>query len=194
MYRTKTKRMWREILISGAVLLTSCRSSAPPVSQKTSAEPPSPTASRQFAQHWVQDSKLRALMDGMSKQTTALPAGNADAESAETKLERESFQQAAMLADTLSQTALQLPQIVKRDKLSEADQRGFDGEARTLHDLALQLKDAARANKIERMQNVLTNISSTCMACHTHYRDLTGALEPRASLDPRTSIATGIGR
>jgi hypothetical protein len=184
-----TEWIARGILLIGVALLASCRSSessaggtgsaeALPVRQATAASPPA-------GPHWVQDTRLRTLMDGIAIKSATVPEGTEDVESPASLQQKQSFDLAAALADTLAQTALQIPQVPGKDKLSEADRRGFDAEANTLHELALELKKGAQAHKIERMQSTLSTISSTCTACHTRYRDLTGFLQPRAALNIR---------
>jgi hypothetical protein len=174
--------------LGGAVLLTSCRNSDVPADRTSISQPSAvnqtPRAIPTPSQHWVQNNQLRALMNSISQQANALPAGvPEDPESSRVLARKQTFDQVAMLANGLSQTARQIPLDVKQSQLSEDDRRGFEAEAATLHDLAVELKSAAEARQVERMQSTLSSINSTCIACHSRYRDLTGVLGPRASLN-----------
>jgi hypothetical protein len=184
MNRVTTQRIALGVCIAGIALLASCQSSEP-------AHQPAPTADTRTEaptteappKHWVQDTQLRRMMDLISKQTSAVPEGNADVESPPGFIKNQEFDQVATLAEGLSNTALEIPNVPGRARLNEADRQGFDAQAKTLHDLAEQLKTAANAHQIERMQTTMTTITATCTACHTRYRDLTGFLDPRAALD-----------
>jgi hypothetical protein len=169
------------MLFSGLTLLASCSSPERDPAPVVTTTPPPPTS--QPMAHWVQDSRLKALMGILANQTAAVPAQGADVETPPGFLKNQTFDQAATLAEGLSQTALMIPRIPGKAKLSEADRNGFDAEAGKLHDLAQELKAAAQAHRIERMQTTMETMSNTCTACHTRYRDLTGAFDPRAALD-----------
>jgi len=182
MNRANTLMIGLCVLI-GSALLVSCKSSetkpaaTPPVVTATPAVAPTTQSS---PQHWVQDQQLRGLMNILAKQTSAVPGQAADVESPPGFLKNQPYDQVATLADGLAQTSLQISRVPGKEKLSTADQQGFDALAKSLHDQALELKAGAEAHQLERMQNSLTSMSNTCTACHTRYRDLSGLLEPRA--------------
>jgi hypothetical protein len=77
--------------------------------------------------------------------------------------------------------------------LSEAERRGFVAFADTLHDQALRLRGDAEKMRIEQMQQSMDAVRSTCMACHTRYRDLTGNVDVAKSLMPSTKAAGPAG-
>jgi cytochrome c556 len=83
---------------------------------------------------------------------------------------------AAILADHLADTSVQIPASVIDSKMSEADLAGFQAEANTLHRQAVRLGESARARKVEPMQKSLDAIGDTCISCHTRYRDFSGQL------------------
>ena len=75
--------------------------------------------------------------------------------------------------------------------MSVADRGGFNAEAQTLHDQATALRNAARANQVEPLQGMLDGINSTCIACHSRYRDISGDLNTHnASIPKRDSDLT----
>jgi len=93
------------------------------------------------------------------------------------------FDEVASLAGSLAQASERIPDLAPKLKMGEADRRGFIAEAQTLHDQARQLQDAASAHKTEQMQRLMDGINSTCISCHSRYRDLSGQLSsPRAAL------------
>ena len=132
-------------------------------------------------QHWVQDERLRAVMAELSRQTAHWPAGVPDdPESAATDAQTESaFRDATALADGLARAAGDIPRSVADREMAPDVRRGFNAEARRLREQAVQLKQAARGRKVERMQKLLDGISSSCIYCHTQYRDFTGELGTR---------------
>jgi hypothetical protein len=91
----------------------------------------------------------------------------------------EAFRDAAALADGLAEAAKRIPLSVADHPMSAEDRRGFAAEAERLRAQALDLRRAARGRKVEQMQRNLDSISSTCVSCHSQYRDFTGELGPR---------------
>ena len=144
----------------------------------------SPQGTRRLGEHWVQDEKLRAVMAQVSQHASRWPAGvPQDPEAGESKEARreadEAFRDAEALADGLADAAVRIPRSVADHPMSADDRRGFAAEARRLHDQAVQLRQAARGRKVEQMQRSLDQISSTCVSCHSQYRDFTGELGAR---------------
>ena len=131
--------------------------------------------------HWVQDERLRGVMAELSRQSANWPAGvPADPESAASDEQtRTAFRDAERLADGLARASRDIPRAVADREMSPEMRRGFNAEARRLRDQALQLKAAARARRIEPMQRALDGISSSCISCHSQYRDFSGELDPR---------------
>jgi hypothetical protein len=128
--------------------------------------------------HWVQDERLRGVMAELSRQTSHWPAGVPDDPEAPLAADvADSFRQAARLADGLAAAAQNIPRAVADREMSAETRRGFNAEARRLHKQSLELKEAARGRKVERMQRLLDGISSSCISCHSQYRDFTGELD-----------------
>jgi hypothetical protein len=170
----------------GCVALTAfaCERHGDSASRSQSAASTAPTISRvpvtSPTKHWVQSQQLKGIMDQLSRQHASLPAGvPQDPESAAGRESRRAVAEAAELADLLARTADGIPAAVDTSKMSEADRRGFISEAQTLRDQADELRDAARANRVEQMQTVLDRINSTCLSCHSRYRDFAGELNFR---------------
>jgi hypothetical protein len=135
--------------------------------------------------HWVQDERLRGVMAEISRQAQHWPAGVPDdVESPATAESKRAFADAVALADGLARAARDIPRAVADREMTSETRRGFNAEARHLRDQAVQLKDAARSRSVERMQRLLDGISSSCISCHSQYRDFTGELGTRrASLE-----------
>lgn len=139
-----------------------------------------------MGQHWVQDERLRGVMAELSRQAAHWPAGVPDdPESRKPDSETSTaFRDAESLADGLANAARDIPRAVADREMSAETRRGFNAEAQRLRTQALALRDAARGHKVERMQRALDGISSSCISCHSQYRDFTGELGPRkASAD-----------
>jgi hypothetical protein len=134
-----------------------------------------------MGRHWVQDERLRGVMAELSRQAARWPAGvpddpespNADPETAA------AFRNAEALADGLARAARDIPRAVADREMTAETRRGFAAEAERLHTQSLALRDAARGRKVERMQRALDGISSSCISCHSQYRDFTGEMGPR---------------
>ena len=121
-------------------------------------------------------------MARVSNHAARWPAGvPQDPESVQSAGERadadESFRDAAALADGLAEAAAQIPRSVADYPMSAEERRGFQAEANRLRTHALALRRAARDRKVEHMQRSLDQISSTCVSCHSQYRDFTGELQ-----------------
>ena len=84
---------------------------------------------------------------------------------------------AIKLSDELAIAALRIPASITDAKINEADRAGFEAEANILHTQALRLGTAALAKKVEQMQQSLDAINSTCISCHSRYRDFSGLLQ-----------------
>ena len=128
--------------------------------------------------HWVQDERLRGVMAELARQTAHWPAGlPADPEAPLDDDVADSFRQAAQLADGLARAARNIPRAVADREMSPETRRGFNAEADRLRQHSLGLKEAARSRKVEQMQRRLDGISSSCISCHSQYRDFTGELD-----------------
>ncbi|MHC5111877.1 MAG: cytochrome c [Planctomycetota bacterium] len=139
--------------------------------------------------HWIHDEEIRALMSSVLFDST-WPSKSQDVESSDAEAREEALEQAEKLAEALADAGERLPEMVDPSQLSEADFRGFETMAATLHDQAVQLGEFAEQGKIEQMQRQLDAIDRTCIACHSRYRDLTGMLSPREARDATTSTRT----
>jgi cytochrome c556 len=102
-----------------------------------------------------------------------------DPESPASEEAREAFADAAKLADGLARAARDIPRSVADREMAAETRRGFNAEARRLREQALALKEAARDRKVEPMQRALDGISSSCISCHSQYRDFAGELGAR---------------
>ena len=139
---------------------------------------------RRLGEHWIQSDKLRAVMAQVSQHASKWPAGVPEDPESTTSPEaradaEQSFRDAAALADGLADAARQIPRSVADHPMSAEDRRGFQAEADRLRKHALDLGRAARGRKVEQMQRSLDQISSSCVSCHSQYRDFTGELEGR---------------
>ena len=139
----------------------------------TSREPEQP------GKHWVQSQQLSALMNTISATMLAdspedLPRPRSDQTADD--IER-SIAAASKLADGLAASAERIPVQVEHVQMSEADRAGFFAEAETLRKQAIGLGEAARARQTDKMQTSLSAISSTCISCHSRYRDFAGELD-----------------
>ena len=135
-------------------------------------------------EHWVQSDRLRAVMGRISRSAERWPAAVPDATGSDASQPapadaEEAFRDAQALADGLSRAAALIPRSVADHPMSAEDRRGFAAEAQRLQAYAEQLRRAAISRKVEPMQRSLDRVASTCVSCHSQYRDFTGELEPR---------------
>src|SRR2546421_8999033 len=174
----RTCRIW---IVGGAGLMVSLSACGPSENRTRAAERPTFPAGR-VGEHWVQDERLRAVMGQISQHAARWPAGVPDgteiAPSAKEHAEAsEAFRDAEALADGLAEAAQRIPRSVADHPMSAEDRRGFSAEARRLRGQGRQLREAARGHGVEQMQRTLDRISSTCISCHSQYRDFAGELE-----------------
>jgi hypothetical protein len=104
---------------------------------------------------------------------------------------------AARLADGLGVSAERIPVAVEDVQMSVADRAGFQAEAATLRSQARALAAAARSNDPDGMRAQLNAISSTCISCHSRYRDFAGELNTQragAHLPGESLVLSGRGR
>ena len=137
-----------------------------------------------LGEHWVQDERLRAVMRQISQHASRWPAGlPEEPEVKETDRSRadaeQAFRDASALAEGLAEAARQIPRSVADHPMSAEDRRGFAAEADRLRRQALDLRRAARGRQVEHMQRAFEQISSTCVSCHSQYRDFAGELGAR---------------
>jgi len=128
--------------------------------------------------HWVEDEHLRAAMKKI--ETIPWPANlPQDPEAPESPSERKTaFREAAQLAQSLAESASRIPNSTNLAGMSEADRNAFLNYAEALQSQASQLEQATHRGQVEPMQQSLDAIRSTCVSCHTRFRDLTGGLAP----------------
>ena len=171
--------MKRQICLTIAVALpvvwfTACRSSQ-------STAPAKQRVVR--TQHWIQNDALQAIMKKLDATTaghwpSTLPD---DPEAPSTVTERnQAFKDGAMLAFALEEAAQQIPNSIEEVNLSDADRTAFISTAQVLSDQARELGRAARRRSIEAMHEHLDATRATCISCHTRFKDISGALPPRA--------------
>ena len=131
------------------------------------------------APHGLQDDQLRALMKLIAARTQQdwpenVPRPLDDQQTGELARAIES---ARKLSAGLAPAAERIPMSVERLPMSDADRAGFNAEAGILRDQAMRLGDAARARDTVEIQKLLDGISSTCISCHSRYRDIAGQLD-----------------
>ena len=145
-----------------------------------------------MGRHWVQDERLRGVMAELSRQAARTgrracpttpsrptPTPKPPPPSATPRRWR-----------TVSRAPrARHPRAVADREMTAETRRGFAAEAERLRTQSLALRDAARGRKVERMQRTLDGISSSCISCHSQYRDFTGEMGPprrrRNELRPR---------
>ena len=176
------------IVAVATLAIASCRQSGTERQGEGGADVGSAGRVGQIGEHWVQNERLRDVMKQISQHAARWPAGVPDDPEASSRQAQEeadeAFRDAAALADGLAAAAKQIPRSVADHPMSAEDRAGFQSEAARLREEALRLRKAARARRVEPMQRSLDAISSTCISCHSRYRDFTGELEPRrASAD-----------
>jgi len=172
MHQMKTYLFRAITCLAATTSLVSCG----PARDNDAAQSPG-SGSGATGKHWVQDERLRGVMAELSRQSAYWPAGLPDdPEVRPPEGADQAFRDAARLADGLARGARDIPRAVADREMSPETRRGFNAEAGRLRDQALQLKDAARGRKVERMQRLLDGISSSCISCHSQYRDFTGEL------------------
>ena len=163
-----------EVVVIGCSSTETARQREPELSPAVSVTPgPGRLA------HSVQDMRLRKVMDQISLRNsqTAPPADMPqDPEEPINRSTEWYFGEAQTLATDLAATAQRIPHSVNLTKMNDADRAGFEAEALTLRAQALRLRDAASGHKVEQMQRVLDGINSTCISCHSRYRDFSGEL------------------
>lgn len=189
-FKTMTSTM--KIAAAGclALILAGCAPSAPTTPQATS--PAARPTSQPMNAHWVQDQRLRLVMAELAKRNPNWPKSIPQEPESPAKGKPEDFAEVAALSESLMQAADRLPDVAGGIKMGEADRRGFLAEAQVLHDQAERLRDAARQQLIEQMQIQMTSINSTCISCHSRYRDFSGQLNgPRAMRQENGAPASG---
>jgi len=168
------------LLVSMAVV--SCKSpetirESPAASSRRAAT--SPASQPSSGSHWIQDQRLRLLMAELSKQNPSWRAGRPqEPENPAAATQPYQFDEIAVFANALAEAADHLPSVTGHIPLSPTDRAGFLAEARTLHEQAVQLQSAANHRNIEQMQLQMDRINSSCISCHSHYRDFAGQLVP----------------
>ena len=164
--------------VCACVLLALCSCGPKRSDPGNAPQPVADADSGMTGTHWVQDERLRGVMAELARQAAHWPAGVPDdPEAPLTDDVADSFRQAGRLADGLARAARNIPRAVADREMSPDVRRGFNAEARRLRQQSLELKEAARGRKVERMQRLLDGISSSCISCHSHYRDFTGELD-----------------
>lgn len=165
-------------LIAGGATFISCTSSREKEVDRQPVASPSPEA---MGKHWVQNEQLRKVMAEMSSQSqrnwpSDVPQDPEDPASGNLT---KTMNSAAKLAEALAASAMKIPDGVVDKMASDADRAGFQAQAGILRAQAERLGQAARMGKVEQMQRSLDAINSTCISCHSRYRDFSGQLNFR---------------
>jgi len=74
-------------------------------------------------------------------------------------------------ATSLSQTAINQPNITSLEDLSEDEQLAFNAMAAQLKNIAIELKREIDSNHEEEVDAVYLKLESTCNTCHQLFRD-----------------------
>jgi len=168
------------LTVTVATAAISCDSSrSAPKSQATpsSTAPGLAPASQPATSHWTQNQRLRLLMAEFNKQTPGWPAGRpSEPEAPAAATQPYQFDEIAVLANALARSADNLPAVTSTIPMSDADRAGFLAEARTLRNQAIELKAAANHRNVAQMQQQMDGINSTCISCHSRYREFSGQL------------------
>lgn len=149
--------------------------------RRTDAEP-STVAARPSVHHWIQNDELYDVMKQLGVTTAAnWPTDLPDDPEVPTtpEMRAQAFRDGMRLADALSQSAREIPRTVAGMRMSEADRMSFTSNAHVLSDQARLLGQAARKHNVEGMQRQLEAIRSSCISCHTRFKDISGELPPR---------------
>jgi hypothetical protein len=128
------------------------------------------------SKHWIQNRQLSALMNEISaKMVSGAPDYEPRPRSDQTDEDvRKAIESTVKLADGLAASAERIPASVEGVQMSEADRAGFNAEAQTLRTQAIHLRDVARTGKTVEMQRAMSAIGSTCISCHSRYREFAG--------------------
>jgi cytochrome c556 len=140
--------------------------------------------------HGPTGEKLRETMHKIAENTFNSPTSQlpSDPESPKTP-DTAVFEQAATLAAGLADAAGEIPARARDRELSAANREIFNAEAATLQSQARELQQAANEHKVEQMQRSFDRINSTCIACHSRFREFTGDIGiPKAARDVAEQI------
>jgi hypothetical protein len=177
------------------VLLASCQSN-PPSGERRAAQLPPPVTrpATASAKHSIQGQQLKAAMQEIARLHASLPKDlPEDVESPTGRQVALAAASAATAANNLAGAAVNLPRALEGKPLGEAERRGFVAFADTLHDQAIRLRGDAEKMRVEQMQQSMDAVTTTCVACHTRYRDLTGNVDVAKSLMPSRTPADPAG-
>lgn len=193
--RTTRRKGLQSLLVlalgPAGVLLPGCRTepSQPPATATTTqidarngdAQSP-PVVAGSPAHHWIQNDELYNVMKQLGVTTSAnWPTDLPDDPEVPTtpEMRAQAFRDGIRLADALAQSAREIPRTVAGVRMSEADRMSFTSNAHVLSDQARLLGQAARKHNVEGMQRQLEAVRSSCISCHTRFKDISGELPPR---------------
>ena len=148
-----------------------------------------PATSQPADEHWIHDQRLRLLMAKLSKRNPYLPTDGSPDPQSNRRGTPEGFVEVAAIANAIMVAADQLPGVTATIKMNEADRSGFLAQARNLHQQAERLRDAARQERIDQMQLHMASLDSSCISCHTEYREFSGDINKSLEL-PTDSTQT----
>lgn len=130
----------------------------------------------QESPHWIQDARLREIMNELESLTVKSWPQEIEAEYSQAEQYRlaQALWEARQLADGLARAADQIPVAVSHVSMSEADRRSFAAQVDVLRDQAVRLSEGAALGDRTAMQRVLDQIDATCNSCHERFRDISG--------------------
>jgi cytochrome c556 len=127
-------------------------------------------ASREAA-HAIEDRRLRTIMDELARLRPDRLPQELDVASERRRRMRE----IGKAADALAATAGDIPDVLQNVTLSTADRQEFLGLAARLRGQALELDQAAAADDIASVEDLMARIDRTCDDCHGAYRVMPAA-------------------
>ncbi len=148
--------------------------------KKSISEAPPEPARWQPTMHWLHDEQLRTVMRELGRTAQEVPdLGQYDPDAPKLTTDvRFQFEAAAILAEKLSHSANRIPGAIEHLNVGVADRAAFLEQARALRDQARRLNLAARERDIQTMQRQLDAVTTSCVSCHTRFRDFTPELAP----------------
>jgi hypothetical protein len=160
------------VWLTATVLLVSCAAN-----HRSRREAPSEPSAE--SSHWVQDARLREIMQELDAlQWTTWPQEvEAEYRDAVPPGAVQPFQQARELAEGLARAADQIPRTVEHIKMTEVDRRSFLTQVDVLKEQAHRLERSAAQTDREAMRRHLIALNETCLSCHDRFRDFSGPIQ-----------------
>lgn len=117
------------------------------------------------ALHAVHNQRLRELMADLSDMTLERMPQELEPDNTKSR-------DIARTAESLAETSLQIPSVLKEVRIGSEDRRVFEALSTRLSEEAVELAKLARRNDISAMRPKLDEMISTCNDCHKSFRIL----------------------